>query len=102
MNLISFVDIDSQDYIPENFLGITYRDAMRRIYGISKTGEILSGVAVFREAYKLIGVGWIYQPTGWPLLKPFVDFIYEIWARSRLALTGRPSLHYLCQKKDLD
>ena len=35
---------------------------MGRIHA-SGLGEVLRDVAVFREAYRLIGLGWLYAPT---------------------------------------
>ena len=101
-NLIEFVDIDSPDYQPELFKGISYREAMGRIHAITSSGEILQDVQVFREAYRLIGLGWIYLPTTWPILSPFVDHLYEIWARSPISLTRRPSLDQLCKLRDIN
>jgi predicted DCC family thiol-disulfide oxidoreductase YuxK len=57
---------------------------------------VLRDVAVFRRAYGLIGLGWLYAPTRWPLLGPAIDGLYGIWAALRLRLTGRPSLDQLC------
>ncbi len=101
-NCILFVDIDSPDYNPDLFKGISYREAMGQVHAIKATGEVLIGVRVFLEAYRLIGLGWIYIPTTWPLLGPFVDQIYALWARFRLLLTGRPPLEKLCKLRDIN
>ena len=98
---ISFVDIDSSNYEPDLYLGISYKDAMGRIHAINKSGEILKDVAVFREAYRLVGLGWIYAPTRLPILGLLIDQIYKIWAKWRLPLTRRPSLEQLCREKEL-
>lgn len=87
---ISFVDIDAVDYDPQAHSGISYRDAMGRIHAICDSGEILRDVAVFREAYRLIGLGWIYAPTRWPLIGSVVNRVYGLWAAQRLRVTGRP------------
>ncbi len=97
---ISFVDINSPSYKPEFFRDISYREAMGRIHAIKASGEVLKDVQVFREAYRIVGLGWIYAPTTWPVLGPIVDQLYEFWARRRLNLTNRPSLDQLCKLKD--
>ena len=97
--LLQFVDVDAEDYDPDAWGGISYRQAMARIHAIQVDGTVLRDVAVFREAYRLIGLGWLYAPTTWPLLGSAVDAAYGIWARFRLALTGRPSLDRLCQDR---
>jgi len=97
---ICFVDIDSPNYQPENYSGITYREAMGRIHAITSSGVLLKDVSVFREAYRLVGLGWIYAPTTWPLINSLVDNIYKLWATWRLPLTRRPSLEQLCKRKE--
>ena len=94
---LAFVDIDAADYDPAAHAGISYRVAMGRIHAIAGSGEVLKDVAVFREAYRLIGLGWLYAPTRWPLIGSVVDWVYGIWAARRLQITGRADLETLCQ-----
>ena len=99
---LAFVDIDHADYNPESYAGISYREAMGRIHAIDADGAVLRDVEVFRRAYDLIGLGWLYAPTQWPLLRPMTNLAYGIWADMRLRITGRPSLESLCQgRKDI-
>ena len=93
---LAFVDIDAANYNPADHGGISYRDAMGRIHAITGDGQVLRDVAVFRAAYRLIGLGWLYAPSGWPGLQQLSDGLYGLWARWRLALTGRPNLDQLC------
>jgi len=93
---LAFVDINASDYSPEQHQGISYRQAMGRIHAIQGNGTVLKDVAVFREAYRLIGLGWLYAPTAWPIVGPLVDWAYGLWAHWRLALTRRPNLDQLC------
>jgi predicted DCC family thiol-disulfide oxidoreductase YuxK len=94
--LIRFVDIDAADYDPVAHAGISYREAMGRIRAISADGRVIKDVAVFREAYRVVGWGWLYAPTAWPLIGPLVDALYGLWAHWRLRLTGRGDLNTLC------
>lgn len=93
---LAFVDIDAADYEPTDWGGISYREAMGRIHAVADDGTVLRDVAVFRGAYRLIGLGWLYAPTGWPLLAPLVNLAYGLWAAARLKLTGRPGIEQLC------
>lgn len=97
---IRFVDIDAPDYNPVAHGGIGYREAMGRIHAVAADGTVLQDVAVFREAYRLIGLGWLYAPTRWPLIGAVVDRIYSVWAARRLQLTGRPDLDTLCSDRE--
>jgi len=47
-----------------------------------------SGVAIFREAYGRIGLGWLLAPTGWPLVRPRSDLGYRWFARNRIRIEG--------------
>ena len=72
LKAIRFVDVDASDYSPDAWSGISYRQAMARIHAIQSDGTVLTDVSVFREAYRLIGLGWVYAPTTWPLVGPVV------------------------------
>jgi predicted DCC family thiol-disulfide oxidoreductase YuxK len=97
---LDFVDIDAPDYDPSRYQGVTYREAMGRIHGLEANQVILRDLAVFRRAYELVGLGWLYAPTRWPLLGRLAEAAYGLWASARLRLTGRPSLDQLCAARD--
>ena len=98
---LAFVDIDQDTYDPAQWKGISYKQAMARIHAIRANGEVLRDVAVFREAYRNIDLGWIYAPTTWPLIGGLIDQIYALWASQRLRITGRENLDQLCNCKKL-
>ncbi|WP_320674111.1 DUF393 domain-containing protein [Prochlorococcus sp. MIT 1341] len=100
MKSIAFVDINSPCYNPDFYSGISYREGMGRIHAITSSGEVLKGVQVFREAYRLVGLGWVYSPATWPLLGALLDGIYNFWARWRLPFSLRPSLDELCKRRE--
>jgi len=93
---LAFVDIDAESYDPRCHGDISYREAMGRIHAIQADGNVLRDVEVFRAAYTLIGLGWLYAPSGWPVLRQVADLLYGLWARWRLPLTRRPNLDQLC------
>ena len=73
---------------------------MGRIHAIKASGEVLKDVRVFREAYRLVGLGWVYAPTTWPVLGVVIDKFYRFWSRWRLPITCRPSLDQLCRSRE--
>ena len=97
---LAFVDIDQADYNPAAHQGVTYAQAMGRIHGIEANGVVLRDLAVFRRAYELIGLGWLYAPTRWPLVGALAEAAYGLWARWRLPFTGRPGLEALCAARE--
>ena len=92
---INFVDI-SNNYFPENFKNISYKQAMDNLHGILGSGEIIVGVDVLAYSYELVGLGWIYFPTKLPIFSNFIRFLYKYWAKYRLKLTGRDNLEIIC------
>lgn len=56
------------------------------IHGVFPDGRIVKKMAVFREAYRAIGLGWVLAPTAWPGLRWLVDRGYEWFARNRIAI----------------
>lgn len=90
--LVTFVDIADDNYNPSEHGGVDFETAMGRIHAVLPDGTVIKNVEVFRRVYEVLGMGWVYALTRWPIIGPIVDTLYEIWADWRLALTGRPNL----------
>ncbi len=90
--LVAFVDIADPDYDPALHGGIDYATAMQRIHALMPDGSVLQNIAVFRRVYQVLGMGWVYAFSDWPILAAWADAVYGVWARWRLRLTGRPDL----------
>lgn len=90
--LVAFVDIADDDYAPEAHGGVDFETAMGQIHAVLPDGTLIKNVEVFRRVYEILGMGWVYAATKWPIVGPIVDTLYRIWADWRLALTGRPNL----------
>ena len=89
---LKFIDISKPDFPLELEYGITYKQAMERIHAIKSDGSVIKDIKVFQEAYKLIGLGWIYAPTKLPIIDRLAYFIYGLWVKYRLKITFRPSI----------
>lgn len=98
--LVKFTDIAADSYSAAENGGVDYATAMGRIHAVLADGTVIKNVEVFRQVYDILGIGWIYAPTGWPVIGPLVDWVYGVWARWRLAITGRPSLPTLLAKRE--
>lgn len=98
--LVAFTDIAANEYNPSDNGDIDFETAMGRIHAITADGEILRNVAVFHYVYTVLGLGWVYVATQWPIIGPIIDRIYEFWADRRLALTGRPQLQAVIQERE--
>ena len=67
----------------------TRDDFMGTIHGQRAEGTIITGVEVFRAAYRAVGLGWLVAPTAWPGVRQVLDRAYAWFARNRLRLTRR-------------
>ncbi len=90
--LVAFVDIADDNYTPEAHGGVDFEAAMGRIHAVLSDGTLIKNVEVFRRVYEILGMGWIYAATKWPIVGPLVDALYDFWADRRLSLTGRSDL----------
>lgn len=98
--LVAFVDIADPDYQPADHGGVSFADAMRRIHAVLPDGTVIQNVEVFRRVYEVLGIGWIYAATGWPVIGSLVDRLYDFWADRRLTWTGRPDLATLLAERE--
>ena len=64
-------DISAPDFAASNY-GLTQAEVMGVMHGVFPDGQIVRKVAAFREAYRVVGLGWLLAPTvgpgcaGWP------------------------------------
>ena len=82
---LAFEDITAPDF-DSKLYHTTRAELMGVIHGVYPDGRMVKKVAVFREAYRAIGLGWLLAPTGWPGLRRLADLGYEWFARNRIAI----------------
>lgn len=82
---LAFEDITAPNFDPTRY-GLTRKKVMGVIHGVFYDGRIIEKVAVFIEAYRLLGLGWLVAPLSWPLIHPIANFAYELFARYRVPL----------------
>lgn len=83
-------DIAREGFEPAAY-GRTMDELMGEIHGVAPDGALVTGMEVFRRAYRAVGWGWLLAPTGWPLLRPAFDAMYRWFARNRMRLMHRDS-----------
>ncbi|GAB2213211.1 hypothetical protein Droror1_Dr00021233 [Drosera rotundifolia] len=108
---IKFVDISSEEYLPEDNQGLDYKTAMGRIHAILSDGTVVRDVelcitlfngaapflgvlglllgSAFRKLYEAVGLGWIYAITKYEPITTIANAVYGVWAKYRLQITGR-------------
>jgi len=82
---LTFEDISAPGFDPAVY-GATLEELMGVMHGVFPDGRMIQRVAVFREAYRAVGLGWLLAPTGWPGLRWLSDRGYEWFARNRIRL----------------
>ncbi|MBK8097421.1 MAG: DUF393 domain-containing protein [Planctomycetes bacterium] len=82
---LAATDIAAPEFDAGRF-GLTLADVRARLHGITADGHILTGMDAIRAAWRAVGLGWVMAPTGWPLLRPFADLGYRVFARYRVRL----------------
>lgn len=73
---------------------------MGKIHAILPDGTIVVGVEVFRRLYEAVGLGWVYAATRNPAVATVANAAYDVWARFRLQLTGRPALEKVLLERE--
>jgi len=82
---LAFEDITTPAFDPTRY-GLTQEAVMGIIHGVFPDGRIVRKVEVFRQAYRVLGLGWLLAPTGWPGLRWVFDGLYALFARNRVAI----------------
>ncbi|MDJ0842610.1 thiol-disulfide oxidoreductase DCC family protein [Crocosphaera sp.] len=98
--LVKLVNIADDNYNSEQHCGIDYESAMGRIHAILPDGTILTDIEAFRYVYEVLGMGWVYAITKLPIVGKIANWLYGIWAKLRLPLTGRPSLETIIAERN--
>ena len=99
--LVKFTDLADPAYKPEHNGHVDYETGMRRMHAVLDTGEVISGVAVFREVYNAVGLGWVWRLTSVPGLSSVAERLYTVWADWRMWITGREDLEIIFKKRRL-
>ena len=85
---LQFTDIDAPNFDATS-LGTDRATLMGRIHGRHPDGTWVTGVEVFRQLYAAVGYRRLVAISRWAPLSAVLNFLYERFAKNRLALTGR-------------
>ena len=85
---ILFTDIAAPTFEPSR-IGRDMQTLMAEIHGRLPSGDLVTGVEVFRRLYAAVGLSPLVVLTRLPLISHGLDFGYRVFARNRLRFTGR-------------
>ena len=77
---ISLHDFDSKAY------GLASDDVHRELHGIKPDGTVTVGMDSVREAYRVIGLGFMVSFTAYWPFRPITDWMYRRFAANRLQI----------------
>jgi len=85
---LRFIDIAAPDFDPAAY-GMTQEAFAAQIRAQLPDGTLITGMEVFRRAYRAVGLGWIIAPATWGPLKAPADALYRFFARHRPMISRR-------------
>jgi len=90
--LVAFTNLHDPDYDPDLCGGVVFEDGMRHIHAVTRDGEVIAGMDVFRRVYSVVGMQWVYEITTLPLVGEFFDWLYDWFSEYRLRAAGREDI----------
>ncbi|MBY6195787.1 thiol-disulfide oxidoreductase DCC family protein [Vibrio hangzhouensis] len=85
-NAIVLVDIFSDRF--DDFPEIDVASASEQLHAYDDKGQLYTGLDVTYRAWRIVGKGYLYGFTRWPLLRPFCDWLYLRFAKHRYRISG--------------
>jgi len=79
---LRFIDIAAPGFDPSPY-GMSLTDFAAQIRAQLPDGSLITGMEVFRRAYRAVGLGWIIAPSSWGPLKAPAEALYRFFARHR-------------------
>ena len=92
-NRVQFTDISSPSFKAAEY-GMTQQQFMQEMHARLPDGSWITGVEVFRRLYSAVGYRYLVWPSRLPGISHGLNYLYQIFAKKRLSLTGR------CQNQD--
>jgi stearoyl-CoA desaturase (delta-9 desaturase) len=83
---LRFVDISAAGFDPSAW-GASQAELEALLHAVDAQGRIHRGVPALRLAYDAVGLGAIWAPTAWPLLRPAFNAAYAAFARHRYRIS---------------
>ncbi|NDV92548.1 DUF393 domain-containing protein [Alteromonas sp. 345S023] len=85
-NALTLVDIQSTAFA-SNYPQLDFHALNARIHGMLDDGRMITGLDVTYQAWKVVGMGWVYAPLRWPVIRVFADWGYVKFAKHRYTIS---------------
>ena len=80
---LRFVDISAGGFDQTRYAA-TRDEMMTLMHAELADGRMLKGIDALNAAYTAVGLGWLWAPMRWRLLRPYADALYARLARHRM------------------
>ncbi|MGH7244834.1 MAG: thiol-disulfide oxidoreductase DCC family protein [Phycisphaerales bacterium] len=93
---LRIVDITAPDFDSSRYRS-SLDELMGQIHGVTPDGRLITGMEVFRNAYRAVAEGGGVRAritsaamslTGWPVVRPLTDVFYRWFARNRMRISA--------------
>lgn len=81
-----FVDIAASGFDATRY-GARKDRMLALMHAMRPDGLMLVGIDALHAAYEVVGLGWMWAPAKWPLLRPLADWLYARIARYRMDIS---------------
>lgn len=100
---LTLVDIQTEAF-SRHYPDLDWHQLNARIHAQLEDGTLISGLDVTYQAWKLVGMGWLYAPLRWPLIRNLADAVYIQFAKHRYTisflLTGKKRTCVQCHPSE--
>ena len=83
---LKLVDIQDPDFSVQ-YPTLDWHALNARIHALRDDGTLMTGLDVTHEAWKAVGMGWVYAPLRWPVIRIFADMFYNVFAKHRYTIS---------------
>lgn len=82
---LAIEDIAALGFNPARY-GLAQEEVTSGLHGVKPDGTVLRRMDAVREAYRVVGLGWLLAPTRLPGLRALSDGLYRLFAANRVRL----------------
>ena len=83
---LTLVDIQTPEFAAQ-YPELDWHALNARIHGLLPDGSLITGLDVTHQAWKAVGVGWLYAPLRWPVIRIVADWCYIKFAKHRYTIS---------------
>ena len=84
---IEFINIQ-QSSVMAQYPNVDPAEANRVLHAITADNQLITGLDVTYQAWKIVGKGWLFKPLTWRWFRFFADPVYFWFAKNRYSISA--------------